>query len=60
MSILNLIIAIVALIIAVLAYQRSGGVNDLRESTASLLAKMEQLVRKEEEAGEDKKQKAKG
>jgi hypothetical protein len=34
MEILNLIIAIVALVIAVLAFQRTGGTKDLRKSTA--------------------------
>jgi hypothetical protein len=59
MSILNLIIAIVALIIAVLAYQRSGGVKDLRNTTASILSKMEQAVTKEGEAGQGEKEKTK-
>jgi len=54
MDTLNLIIAIVALVIAVLAYQRSGGVKDLRQTTASLLAKMEQAVREEETAKREK------
>jgi len=54
MDILNLIIAIVALVIAVLAYQRSGGIKDLRQTTASLLAKMEQAVREEETAKGEK------
>lgn len=48
MSILNFIIAIVALMIAVLAYQRSGGVKDLRKTTASMLAKMGETVSTEE------------
>ena len=59
MSVLNLIIAIVALIIAVLAYQRSGGVKDLQNTTASILSKMEQAVTKEEEAGKGEKEKTK-
>ena len=53
MSALNLIIAVVALVIACLAYQRSGGVKNLRESTASILARMEQAMRTKEE-GEEK------
>jgi hypothetical protein len=48
MEILNLIIAIVALVIAVLAFQRTGGTKDLRKSTAELLAKMEKKMREEE------------
>ncbi|MFC1866903.1 hypothetical protein ACFL0H_02035 [Thermodesulfobacteriota bacterium] len=36
---MNLIIAIAALVIAVLAFQRTGGIKDLRKSTAELLAK---------------------
>jgi len=47
MEILNFIIAIVALVIAVLAFQRTGGTKDLRKSTAELLAKMEKKMREE-------------
>jgi len=48
MEILNFLIAIVALIIAVMAFQRTGGAKDLRKSTAELLAKMEKKMREEE------------
>ena len=54
MDILNLIIAIVALVIAVLAFQRTGGIKDLRQSTAEILAKMEQKIREEEAAKAEK------
>ncbi|HEN21309.1 MAG: hypothetical protein JXR67_11700 [Bacteroidales bacterium] len=54
MEILNLVIAIVALIIAVLAFQRTGGIKDLRKSTAELLAKMEKKMREEEAAKVEK------
>ncbi len=47
MEILNFIIAVVALIIALLALQRSGGTKDLKKSTAELLAKMEKRMREE-------------
>lgn len=50
MYILNFIIAVVALIIAVMAFQRTGGTKDLRKSTAELLAKMEKKMREEEAA----------
>ncbi len=53
MYILNFIIAIVALIIAVMAYLRTGGTKDLRKSTAELLAKMEKGIREEESAKVD-------
>jgi hypothetical protein len=56
MEIMNLIIAIVALVIAVLAFQRTGGIKDLRKSTAELLVKMEKKMR-EEEAAKVKKEK---
>jgi hypothetical protein len=56
MYILNFIIAIVALIIALLALQRTGGAKDLKKSTAELLAKMEKRMR-EEEAGKVEKEK---
>lgn len=54
MEILNFVIAIVALVIAVLAFQRTGGTKDLRKSTAEVLAKMEQKIREEEAAKEEK------
>lgn len=54
MEILNLVIAIVALVIAVLAFQRTGGIKDLRKSTAELLAKMEKKMREEEAAKVEK------
>lgn len=47
MDILNFIVAIVALIIAVMAFQRTGGTKDLKKSTAELLAKMEKKMREE-------------
>ena len=50
MNILNFIIALVALIIAVMAFQRTGGIKDLRKTTAELLAKMEKRMREEEAA----------
>ena len=57
MGILNFVIAIVALIISVMAFQRTGGIKDLRKSTAELLAKMEKKMREEEEASEVEKEK---
>ncbi len=55
MDILNFVIAIVALIIAIMAFQRTGGtIRDVRKSTAGLLAKMEKKVREEEAAKEEK------
>jgi len=54
MDILNFVIAIVALIIAVMAFQRTGGIKDLRKSTGELLAKMEQKIREEEAAKVEK------
>jgi len=57
MYILNFIIGIVALIIALLALQRTGGTKDLRKTTAELLAKMEKRMR-EEEAGKVEKEKS--
>jgi anaerobic C4-dicarboxylate transporter len=54
MEILNLIIAIVALVIAVFAFQRTGGLKDLRKNTAEVLAKMEQKIREEEAAKVEK------
>lgn len=45
MVILNFIIAIVALIIAIIAFQKTGGIVELRKNSAELLAKMEKMVR---------------
>ena len=56
MDILNLVIAIVALILAVMAFRRTGGTKDLRKSTAELLAKMEKKVREEEAAKAEKEE----
>ena len=47
MGILNFVIAIIALIIAALAFQRTGGIKDLKKNTAALLAKMEKKIREE-------------
>ena len=55
MEILNFVIAIVALIIAVMAFQRTGGIKDLRKNTAELLAKMEKKMREEESEVENEK-----
>ena len=55
MEILNFLIAIVALIIAVMAFQRTGGTKDLKKGTAELLAKMEKKMREEEAAKVEKK-----
>ena len=55
MEILNFVIAIVALIVAVMAFQRTGGTKELRKNTAELLAKMEKKMR--EEAPEVEKEK---
>ena len=56
MYILNFIIALVALIIAVMAFQRTGGIKDLRKTTAELLAKMEKRMREEEAAKVEKEE----
>ena len=48
MEILNFVIGIVALIVAGMAFQRTGGIKDLRKNSAELLAKMEKKMREEE------------
>lgn len=48
MTIVNLIIAIIALVIAVIAYQKAGGTHDLREKMLELIGKLEQSLRNEE------------
>jgi hypothetical protein len=55
MNILNLCIGIIALVIAVLAYQKAGGGDDLRKKTLELLSKMEKNLRKEEKEEKEKK-----
>ncbi len=54
MNILNFLIAIVALIIAIMAFQRTGGTKELRKNTAELLAKMEKKMREDEAAKQEK------
>jgi hypothetical protein len=56
MEIFNFIVSIVALIIAIMAFQRTGGTKELRKNTAELLSKMERKMR-EEEASEGVKEK---
>jgi hypothetical protein len=56
MTVITLLIAIVALILAVLAFQRTGGTKDLRKTTAELLAKMEKRMREEEAAKVEKEE----
>ena len=52
MNILNLCIGIIALVIAVLAYQKAGGGDDLRKKTIEILAKMEKNLKEKEEVEE--------
>jgi hypothetical protein len=47
MDILNLIIGIVALVIAIMAFQRAGGAKELKKNAAEMLAKVEQKLRQE-------------
>ena len=56
MGILNFIISIVALIIAVAAFQRTGGIQNLKKNTAELLARVEKKMREEAPDVEEKKQ----
>jgi hypothetical protein len=67
MDVLTLIIALAALVIAVAAYSRTGGMRELgqqvqslnaasdsvREKTADALARLEQLIRTREKPGPD-------
>ena len=57
MQIFNFIIAVVALIIAIAAFQRTGGVKNLKKNTAELLARVEKKMREESpDVKEEKKQ----
>jgi len=47
MTVTTLLIAIIALIIAVLAFQRTGGTKNLKKATGELLAKIEKRMREE-------------
>ncbi|MBC8185704.1 hypothetical protein H8E88_31850 [candidate division KSB1 bacterium] len=66
MSILNFIIAVVALVMAIIAYRKAGGdteglkeqLKTLREITAQALKKAEKAIRPDEET-ETKKEKKK-
>jgi len=61
MTIVNFIIAVIALIVAILAYQRTGGSKDLkiqvsafRKKTADALAKIEKALRNQEKDGHNR------
>jgi hypothetical protein len=54
MTILNFIIALVALVIAVMAFQRTGGTKEFRKNTAELLAKVEKRMREQDAAEAEK------
>ncbi|MFO7783405.1 MAG: hypothetical protein ACQET7_12905 [Thermodesulfobacteriota bacterium] len=56
MEIVNFVIALVALIVAIIAFQRTGATKEFKKSTAELLAKMEKTMR-EEEAGKAEEEK---
>lgn len=64
MTVLNFIIAIIALVIAILAYQRTSEkgelrkqIDSLRQKTADVLSKTEKALRsKEEKKGNNKKE----
>jgi|APIni6443716594_1056825.scaffolds.fasta_scaffold510504_1 hypothetical protein len=55
MGVLNLIVAIIALIIAIIAFQRTGGIKDLKKNTAELLARAEKKMREETPVVEEEK-----
>jgi hypothetical protein len=55
MGVLNLIVAIIALIIAIIAFQRTGGIKDLKKNTAELLARAEKKMREETPKVEEEK-----
>ncbi len=48
MNILNFVIALIALIIAIVAFKRTGATKEYKKSTAELLAKIEKKMREEE------------
>jgi anaerobic C4-dicarboxylate transporter len=52
MIVVNFIIAILALVLAVIALQRTGGMKNLRENVAEVLVKLEQKVRSEGNAND--------
>jgi len=57
MQILNLIISVIALIIATAAFQRTGGIKNLKKTTAELLSRVEKKMREETpDVEEEKKQ----
>ena len=56
MQILNLIISVIALIIATAAFQRTGGIKNLKKTTAELLSRVEKKMR-EEKPGVDEEKK---
>ena len=55
MQILNLIISVIALIIATAAFQRTGGIKNLKKTTAELLSRVEKKMREEKPGVEEEK-----
>jgi anaerobic C4-dicarboxylate transporter len=55
MQIFNFIIAVVALIIAIAAFQRTGGIQNLKKNTAELLSRVEKKMREETPGVEEEK-----
>jgi anaerobic C4-dicarboxylate transporter len=55
MNIINLILAIIALIVAIIAFQRTGGIKALKKNTAELLARAEKKMREETPVVEEEK-----
>lgn len=53
MDVLTLLIAVVALVVAILAFQKAGGIHDLRQQLDDLSKKSEQATRGARETAAD-------
>ncbi|MDY6934007.1 MAG: hypothetical protein SVZ03_07260 [Spirochaetota bacterium] len=52
MTVLNFIIAIIALILSIYALRKTGGLGELRKSTSTILEKMQKAVSEDKETGD--------
>ena len=53
MTVLNFIIAVIALILAIYALSKTGGLGELRKSTSTILEKMQKAVSEDKKSGDN-------
>ena len=53
MALLNFLIAVIALILAIYALSKTGGLKELRKSTSAILEKMQKAVNEDKSGNKD-------